>query len=112
MNTLQKLSMSTAVIGGLLLSTQASYAAPLPIQNPGFEADTGTSINTITSWTAVENGGNGGVFTPSSNNYPGAGHPSSSFTSAFGQNVAYSNVAPENKHLMLLSIQQVLTDSR
>jgi len=39
MNTLHKLSMSAAVIGGLLLSTQASYAAPVRIQNPGFEAD-------------------------------------------------------------------------
>lgn len=91
MNTLQKLSMSVAVMGGLLLSTQASYAAPVRIQNPRFEADTGTSINTITSWTAVENGGNGGVFTPGSNSYPGASNTNSSFTSAFGENVAYSN---------------------
>ena len=95
MNTIQKRSMSVvstcAVMGGLLLSTQASYAAPVSIQNPGFETDTGSTINTITGWTAVNNGGNGGVFTPGSDNYPGASNTSSSFTSAFGENVAYSN---------------------
>lgn len=96
MNTIQKLSMSVAttcaVMGGLLLSTQATYAAPVRVQNPGFEADgPGLTINTITGWTAVNNGGNGGLFTPGSNNFPGAGNPSSSFTSAFGNNVAYSN---------------------
>jgi hypothetical protein len=95
MNTIQKRAMSVvstcAVMGGLLLLTQASYAAPVSIQNPGFETDTGSTINTITGWTAVNNGGNGGVFTPGSNNYPGASNTSSSFTSAFGENVAYSN---------------------
>lgn len=99
MNTLQKLSMSVvstcAVMGGLLLSTQASYAAPVRVLNPGFEVDTlingGSTIKQITGWVTVENGGNGGAFNPTSNSYPGASNTDSSFTSAFGQNVAYSN---------------------
>lgn len=99
MKTLQKLSLSVintcALIGGLLLSTQASYAIPVRIQNPGFEADVltdgGLTVKQITNWITVENGGNGGVFNPGNNNYPGASNTNSSFTSAFGQNVAYSN---------------------
>lgn len=95
MNTIQKLSISVAVIGGLLLSTQATYAAPVRIQNPGFEADLLTdgdaTIKQITGWITVENGGNGGAFNPGSNSYPGASNTNSSFSSAFGQNIAYSN---------------------
>ncbi len=99
MNTIQKLSMSVvstcAVMGGLLLSTQASYAVPVTVQNPGFETDAvsdgGSTIKQITNWITVENGGNGGVFNPGNNNYAGASNSNSSFTSAFGQNVAYSN---------------------
>lgn len=99
MKTLQKLSMSVAttcaVMGGLLLSTQASYAVPVRVQNPGFETDVLTdgnqTIKQITNWITVENGGNGGVFNPGNNNFPGASNTNSSFTSAFGQNVAYSN---------------------
>lgn len=99
MKTLQKLSLSVAttcaVMGGLLLSTQASYAVPVRVQNPGFETDVLTdgnqTIKQITNWITVENGGNGGVFNPGNNNFPGASNTNSSFTSAFGQNVAYSN---------------------
>jgi hypothetical protein len=96
MNTIQKLSMSVvstcAVMGGLLLSTQASIAAPVRIQNPGFEVgEIPDGGDATMGWSAVNNGGNGGTFTPGSNNYLGAGDSSSSFTSAFGQNVAYSN---------------------
>lgn len=99
MTTVKKRSMfvlsTCAAIGGLLLAAQASYAGSISVANPGFEADSLTdgdaTIQSITGWTAVNNGGNGGVFNPGDNNYLGASNTSSNFTSLFGQNVAYSN---------------------
>ena len=65
MTTVKKLSIlvsTCAFIGGLLLSAQASYAGPISINNPRFEADPlgegNFTINSITGWTAVNNGGN------------------------------------------------------
>ncbi len=98
MTTVKKLSIvvsTCAVIGGLLLSAQASYAGPISINNPRFEANSlgegNHTINSITGWTAVNNGGNGGVFNPGDNEYPGASNPADIFTTVHGQNVAYSN---------------------
>ena len=99
MTTVKKRSkfvLSTcAAMGGLLLAAQASYAGSITVANPGFETDLltdgGNTISTITGWTAVNNGGNGGLFNPTDNAYLGSSNTSSSFTSIFGQNVAYSN---------------------
>ncbi len=101
MTTVKKRSMfvlsTCAAIGGLLIAAQASYAGSINVINPGFETDLlvngDFTINSITGWTA-NNGGNGGVYNPDDNNYLGASNTSSSFTSAFGQNVAYSNGRP------------------
>jgi|SRR5919202_1908006 hypothetical protein len=102
MTTVKKpmfISSLCAIMGGLLLSAGASYALSYTSQvrviNPRFEADQLTNgdftINTITGWTAVNNGGNGGVYNPTNANYAGASSPTSIFTAAQGQNVVYTN---------------------
>ena len=88
-------SSTCAVMGGLLLSAQVTYAGPIIPSNPRFEVNrlgnNGLTVNSIDGWTAVNDGGNGGVYNPTNNEYPGASSPTSIFTAAHGRNVAYSN---------------------
>lgn len=100
MTTVKKpmfISSLCAIMGGLLLSAGASYASSIKVKvtNPGFEVDKLTNgdltINSITGWTAVNNGGNGGIYNPTDSQYTGASSLTSIFTAAQGQNVAYTN---------------------
>ena len=102
MTTLRKpilISTLCAIMGGVLLSAGASYASfytsQVRVVNSRFEADQLTNgdftINSITGWTAVNNGGNGGIYNPTNANYAGASSLTSIFTAAQGQNVVYTN---------------------
>jgi hypothetical protein len=101
MTTLKKRSMfvlsTCGILGSLLLAAQASYAAleRINVINPKFEANSlgegGLTINNIIGWTAVNNGGNGGVFNPDNNEYPGASSIIGGISPVIGKNVAYTN---------------------
>lgn len=85
-----------AIIGGLLLSADATYAFTLNVVNPGFEADQlsdgGFTINSFEKgWRRLFTGGNAGVFNPPNTAYKGASTPGSSFELTQGENVAYTN---------------------
>jgi hypothetical protein len=70
---------------GSLFAAPWAVAAPVPVTNPGFEANVlpdGWTSPTIVGWTTSSGGGDG-AYNPTSSDYP-SGIPE-------GQNVAYSN---------------------